>query len=251
MSIQFSNTTTKRGIIQHLEDECGFNDGDISGDSTKLAKFTADVNNALDEVYALIFKAGGTWQFDDSNHTDYPIMTTDLVDGQRDYTFTVDGSSNIVLDIYKVMVKGSDGIYREIKPVDANTRKTVNFDSSTLDDGQDLEGTPTRYDKLGNGIRLDLIPSYNSTDGLKVYINREGSYFATSDTTKKAGFSGLFHYLLVLIPAYKYARIHLSASARDRLKADMAEMKNELADHFGKRERDINRRITVANHSNK
>lgn len=31
--------------------------------------------------------ADGTWAFDDSNHEDLPIITTDLKTGQRDYSF--------------------------------------------------------------------------------------------------------------------------------------------------------------------
>lgn len=90
MSLVFSNTTTKNGIIQRIERYCGFNDGDISGNTLRLAQFTGDINVALDYTLAMIFEEGGTWQFDDSNHsTNYPIITTNLISGQRDYSFTV------------------------------------------------------------------------------------------------------------------------------------------------------------------
>jgi len=241
MSISFSDTTNKSGLIQNIEDECGFNDGDISGNATKLKKFTADINNAMDEIFALIFKTGGTWQFDDSNHTKYPIITTAINAGQRDYAFTTDEQGNLVLDIYKVMIKNEEGVFVEIYPVDQQSANNANYNVDSFSDGLDTEGVPVRYDKTSNGIFLDPVPSYTEAVGLKVFINREASYFTSADTTKKAGFSGLFHYLLVLIPAYKYARIHLSPSDRDRLKIDIGEMKAELIKHYGKRERDIKR----------
>lgn len=256
MSIPFSNTTSKNGIIQNIEDEVGFNDGDISGDATLLAKFTADVNNALDEIFALIFKTGGIWQFDDNNHTEYPIIETDLLTGQRDYSFTTDEQGNVILDIYKVMVKNPSGIYVEISQVDQQAKNTDNENVDSFNDDQNTTGTPIRYDMTANGIFLDPIPNYNwriATElerGLKIFINREASYFTTSDTTKKAGFSGLFHYLLVLLPAYKYARIH-SLPQVNRLEDDIMKMKMELTDSYGKRSRDIPRRLTVNRESNK
>ena len=54
--------------------------------SYPTADLTADVNLGLDKIWAIIFTSNGTWQWDDTNHTsDYPIITTDLVSGQRDY----------------------------------------------------------------------------------------------------------------------------------------------------------------------
>jgi len=238
MSIQFSNTTTKAGILQRIEDACGFNDGDITGNSVRLAKFTAKVNSAVDEVTSIALKSAASWQYDDSNHTDYPIMTTDLVSGQQDYSFISDGSGNLVLDIYKVMIKLPDGTWVEIDPVDRNLQEETmdSFDNT-------VSGTPTRYDKLGNGIFLDNVPDYNSEEGLKVYINRESTYFLTTDTTKKAGFVGLFHDYLYLKPSYEYAR-DKDLSNVARLEKDVVLMQEAIRQHYATRERDIKRKMT-------
>lgn len=236
MSLVFNDTSTKRGIIQRIERLIKTGDAGISGDTTLLKEFTADINLALDYVFALIFSGGGKWQFDDSNHTDYPIITTDLVLGQRDYAFVLDGQSNLILDVYKVLVKDSSGIYQEVTPVDVQSDE----DMGGFYDGRDLQGVPTRYDKTASGIFLDKIPSYNSTAGLKVYINREGSYFTTSDTTKKAGFAGLFHEILALRPAYQYAFIN-SLSNTNKIQEEMLRMEMALKDYYGKREKDISR----------
>lgn len=250
MSIEFSNTTTKRGLIQHIEDEVGFNDGDILGDTTLFAKFTADINNAMDEVFALLFKTGGQWQFDDINHTKYPIIETGLVSGQRDYAFTLDEQGNMILDIYKVMVKNPEGVYVEIDQVDQQAKNNARTNVDSFSDGQDVQGTPIRYDMTANGFFLDPIPNYAFSEGVKVFINREGSYFTTADTTKKAGFPSLFHYLLVFLPAIKYARIH-NLPQLNQLKADAQEMKDAMTDNKGKRSRDINRRLSTSGESNK
>ena len=201
--------------------------------SYPVADKTADINLALDEVWATIFKAGGTWQYDDSAHTDYPIITTDLVLGQRDYAFVTDEQGNLVLDIYKVLVAQPDGTYKDITPVDVQSEK----DTAGFYDGLDTQGTPTKYDKTANAIFLDSIPNYSITDGIKVYINREGSYFTTSDTTKKAGFAGLFHEYLALRPSYQYAYRNSLKNANNLLN-EMNKMYNAIKAYYGRRERD-------------
>lgn len=237
MSLVYSNTTTKGGILQAIERYTKLGDGGITGNTTKLAEFTAEVNLALDEVLATIFEVGGTWQFDDSNHTDYPIITTAIVDGQRDYSFTSDEQGNLILDIYKVLIADSDGNFNEIYPVDQQSNAPSGFT-----DGLNTEGLPTWYDKTANGIFLDPIPNYSRSNSLKVFINREGSYFATSDTTKKAGFAGLFHDYLALKPAYKYAVINQLANKTD-LEKELFKMTEGIKNHYKAREKDVQKTL--------
>jgi len=218
-------------------------DDNVKSNSTSYstADKTRDINLALDRALSLIFSVGGTWQFDDSNHTDYPIITTDLVSGQRSYAFTSDGSSNLILEIYKVMVADSNGLFREMTPVD---QQAVNPNSpSNYWDGLNTTGIPNTYDKTSNGIFLDPIPSYSRTAGLKIFINREASYFTVSDTTKKSGIAGLFHEYLALRPSYQYAfRNSLPNTAV--LKAETTEMENAMMDYYKKREKDVIKRVT-------
>jgi hypothetical protein len=225
MGLYFSGVA---GIIQTIDDTVGTNNT-----TYPIANKTRDINLALDKVFSLIFQVGGTWQFDDSNQTDYPIITTDIVSGQRDYSFTTDGSGNLVLDIYKVMVADENGIFFEVFPTDQQGNTPL-----SMTDGQNTQGSVLTYDKTGNGIFLDLIPNYNRTDGLKIWINRTGSYFTTTDTTKKPGFAGLFHEYLVLRPSYMYA-VRKGLSNANQLKAEMLEMEKEIQDHYKSRERDV------------
>ncbi len=228
MSLTFSQ------IVSRIDRFCKSNSS-----TYPLADKTADINLALDTVWATIFRAGGTWQFDDSNHTDYPIITTALVDGQRDYAFTTDENSNLILDVYKVMVADADGVYHEIYPIDVQSQE----DTSTFYDGRLTEGTPLRYDKTGNGIFLDPIPSYNEAAGLKVYINREGSYFTVADTTKKAGFAGIFHEYLAVRPSYQFAFTNGLKNA-PALAAEMLRLESALGKYYSAREKDVRRRMT-------
>lgn len=256
MAIKFNSTTDLDGLVQLFEEEIGANTGDVSGNTTRLKKFTARCNAALDSYFALAIQASGKWQLDDTNHTDYPFIETDLIALQRDYSFTTDGSGNKILDIYKVMIKNQDGIYYEIFPIDQQSDEyTDSFWSE-----QDQTGQPMRYDKTANGIFLDVLPNYNwrtveeGEKGVKIFINRESDYFATSDTTKKAGYPYHQEYFYKK-PAYEYARIKGLSSKNDlekeifKLEGDVVSGRVGLiAKAYGNRskdEADVFRPVTI------
>jgi len=242
MSIQFNDTTTYKGLVQKYEKEVGFNRGDVSGNTDRLKEFTADCNVAFDDFLAIAIQASGRWQYDDSNHTDYPVITTSLVSGQRDYPFTIDGSSNLILDIYKVAILPSSTatLYQGIDPIDELRTDTDIVTGNT--DG----GSPFSYGKLANDIFLEPRPDYSVSAGLKVFINREPSYFVYTDDTKKPGVPGLFHKYFYLKPAREYARIH-SLSCYERLNNEIIKLEGdeergiqgEIAKYFARREKDV------------
>ena len=235
MSIAYSDTSNKDGILQRIEMELGFTDGFITGNATRLAQWTGSVNLAIDKVFHIIFSADGRWQFDDRNHTDYPELTANLVASQRDYPFTTDDNSNFILAIHKVAILPSATAtrYVELTPVDA-----LNDDNSPIvENDTSITGVPDSYDKTANGIFLDPIPSYSATNGLKLFISREGSYFTTSDTTKYPGFAGLYHEYLVLEPAYRYARAN-RLDVQETLKRDLLEMERQIIEYYSRRNKD-------------
>lgn len=227
MSLTFSQIT---GLIDDIAD---------SDENTyPIADKTRDVNLALDRAFALIFETGGTWQFDDSNHTDYPIITTNLVSGQRDYTFVTDETGNLILEIQKVVIADTAGRYTEVFPVDVPNGTAL----PSYFDGINTGGIPNTYEKNATGFFLDPIPNYNSTNGLKVYISREGSYFSTSDTTKKPGIAGLFHEYLALRPAYQFAFRKGMAKAQS-LREEVERMEGAMMDYYTGREKDVQKRL--------
>lgn len=236
MSKVFNDTTNLLGIVQGYEKEIGATLGDVSGSTTRLKEFTADTKSAFDHFWAIALPASGTWQLDDSNHSDYNIITTTLTDGQRDYAFTNDGSGNSILEVQRVFIKPSATAsnYVEIYPIDQQSQR----DTLGFTDGQNAEGVPYYYDKTGNGIFLDPIPSYTVSAGLKIYISREASYFTYTDTTKKPGVPGLFHDYFFLKPAADYLR-RTNDSKHDRVMAEVLRMEKEIEKYYGHREKDI------------
>lgn len=240
MSLQFSDTSTYKGLVQIYEKEIGATRGDVSGDTDRLKEFAADANMALDDFMAIAIPASGTWQFDDSNHTDNPVIFTNLVSTQRSYSWTVDQLSNLILDVFKVAIlpSATATLYQEIEPFDEFDER-----DNPIITGDTTTAIPTGYAKLANGILLNSLPGYNATNGLKIFINREASYFAYSDTTKKPGVPGLFHRYFAVKPALRYARTNNNANMAN-LEREVMQLEQNIVEYFSKREKDVLHKLT-------
>jgi hypothetical protein len=235
MSLTFTN------IVNKIDRSCGTN-----STSYTLANKAIDVNLALDDIYTIALKAIG-WNLDDFNHTHDPFITINLEASQRDYHFTTDEDSARILEIHRVMVKSSStGVYELLTPVDQQS----DGDMASFYDGQNTTGSPTRYDKTGNGIYLDPIPATFVTSGLKVFISREASYFTSADTTKVAGIDGLCHDYLYLKPAYEWARDH-GLQNREALWRDLQTATDKIIQRYGTRQKDVKKRLSFKVEDNK
>lgn len=234
MSLQFSNTTTKGGIIQICERRTGLGDTVISGDATLLKQFASEANIALDEITPLVLASDSKWQWDDTNHTDLPIATTDVVAGQRSYSFTADENGNSILEIERVYLY--DTVAGEYKPLDA-----IDTQSGS---GEALAGistgTPVAYDKLATAVFFNVIPSTSITNGLRVVFKRAPSYFASTDTTKTPGIPTLFHPLVPEIMSRNWVEVNKPENTvlLNGLNTRINRMKGELESFMNRRSKD-------------
>jgi hypothetical protein len=219
-------------IIRGIDREAG-----TTNASYPIADKVQDINITLDDFFALAIQASGEWQIDDTNHAYFPIIKTNLVSGRRDYSFLTDEEGVMILDIHKVLRADQNGVVAEISPVDQQTNAP-----RTLTDGRNTTGIPDCYDKTGNTIFLDPIPNYNSTLGLQVMINREGSYITVSDTTKKPGVAGLFHEYFILCPAYKRvsakAKTNADVARANRIFVKIEKLEAKIVAYYSRRARD-------------
>lgn len=224
----FNNTTTKDGIIQ----DCEFwlfasNYGAISGNASNLATFTSLSNRALDSVVTSIFESDDRWEFDDTTYTDYPIATTDLNNGQRDYVLSVSH-----LKVTRVEAKDEQGEWYKLKPIDL-----VDINQAR-DEFMKEDGQPMYYDKLANSVFLYPAPNYDSAGGLRVYYQREPNYFLSSDTDKEAGFATVLHRLISLKASYDYAVANNLTDKITVLGAEIEKKNLELRKFYGRRNKD-------------
>jgi hypothetical protein len=245
--LAFSDTSGLSGILQLIEFQMGFPSGYITGDTNRLKQWTALINQSVSSAWDIIFDIAYNWNPDDINHTDYPIQFFNLVSGQREYSFTETEDGQEILEILKVAVKDNNGVFHEIPTLDQQSRQSSNNDVSSFIDGQNASGTPTRYDKTATGIFVDPIPNYSSTNGVKIFVQREGSYFTTASTTKTPGFSGAYHEWCVFEPCYKQALASTLVNKISLFEREMTKIEQKMRTGYSRRDRDALKRLKVNN----
>lgn len=211
--MQFSDTTNKNGIIQRCEDYAGFDDGVISSDDTLLRKFTANINETLYDLTTEIILSNDQFDFDDPTKTDYPIATTPLVAGQRDYQF-----DNIGFLRLKRVDVSYDG---------TNFYRATPFDSGAVADGlgndskidEKFTKTEPAYDPKAFGFWL--YPRAEAADvsaggTIRIEYERTFTEFAYNDTTKEPPIDRPFRDLIAAGAVLKWPNLSDNAYAKAR-----------------------------------
>ena len=240
MSLKFSDTTDKLGLIQDCESKVfGNDDGAISGNALLLKQFTRYINNAYSSLTNIILESDTRWQWDDSNFTDYPIGETDLVAGQQDYTLDVTHMS-----ILAVYAKDSAGKFYPLKHIDEYDLKQ---DGIAPTEFMSTDGAPMYYDNVaGNAVKLYPAPatgSVTTSNGLRVSFQRPPSYFVSTDTTKVPGVPATFHKYLPLRACYEYAADNSMTEKSQLLKQRMDEEEQAIRYYYNKRNKDEKSRL--------
>ena len=223
----FSSSTDSTGIVEQTR-------AMMRVDSTQwpTSRIVNSCNNWLDTVAGYAIGADRRFQWDDTNHTKLPIGTTNLVAGQSDYSFLTDEQNNAIVNLTRIDVMDSDGLYRQLRPIDENEI------SDALDEFMKDDGLPEFYDKIAdNIIRLYPAPIASVTAGLKFYFQRTGSYFTDSDTTKSPGVSPLLHRGFVIASAYDGA-LTLGLNNLSALGLEMQKEDQKMKEYFSIRNTD-------------
>lgn len=203
------------------------------------------VNQKYEEIVGKLIQSDGVWDFDDSNYTDLPVGTTNLVAGQQDYSFDVR-----FLNIIEVEVKDAQGNWIKLTPIDKQTHE------GAISDYQTTNGMPTEYDKVGESIFLYPAPASGSvtlTAGLKVHYQRTASIFSSAEVTtgtKTPGFASPWHMIL----AYSAAIPFCMTYKKDRVafyQNTVMQMENELMAFYSDRNKDEPKRLAVKQYDNK
>jgi len=226
--MNFSNTTDKNGIVEQVRDIARV-------DSTQWStqKIVNSCNNYLDTVAGYAIGADRRFQWDDTNHTKLPIGTTNLISNQTDYSFLIDEQGNSILNLTRIDIMDSTGLYRQLIPIDQS-----NLTGIALDEFMKTAGYPLYYDKIAdNVVRLYPKPVSSVTNGLKFYFQRTPSYFVATDTTKNPGVSPLLHRGFVISSAYDCA-FTLGLNNLQPLSVEKQLEDKKMQDYFTIRETD-------------
>lgn len=227
MSLVFSNTTTKGGIIQSCERFTGLGDTGISGNATYLKDFTAHINEINSRVWHMIFTSYGGWQYDDGNQTDLPAASDTLTSGQTSYALP-----SSALTVRGVEVKDEGGIWTQLKPL---TEEMIR-DRQSMGEFFKTSGSPEYYQLVGNTVRIYPASNYTQASSFKVFFDRASVAFASTATTETAGFASEYHGILPIGASIQYLIYKKPDSAvLAQLRADFAVYEKNIKQFYQER----------------
>lgn len=198
------------------------------------------INSAYEEIIGDLIAIDKRWKFDDTNYSDLPLGTADLVDNQRDYAF-----STALLGIERI----------EIQDINGNWNKLISIEErkirEALEEYESINGIPTQYSVRGNSLFLYPTPaaaSVTTTAGMKVYFRRTADVFTEDDVstgTKVPGFASPYHQILAYKAALPYARTY----KKDRvisLERETQRIHTKLIAHYNNQNKDkLNRMVPI------
>lgn len=227
----FFNPTDKSNSIIGDIDFLLFGDSTTFNDSYTLADRTRNSNITLDETVAEMFKADPNWDYDDTSNTDFPLATTDLEPNQDNYSFP---DSTLVIN--RVRIKDKNGVLVTLDPV---TRAEL------TDSELRATGTPSKFYKKGGSFFPVPVPDYGATDGVEVEFQRGANHFATTDTDVAPGFNSLFHQIIPVGAALRYAVGNGMREKVTFLKGMKDEIIKNIREHYQTRNKDEKPRFTL------
>ena len=229
--MQFSNTTSKDGLIQDCEFWTGLGDARISGNATLLKVFTNRLNREYNSINAFLRRKSGLSSHDDYNYDNEDFSTFSFSTTGNSFQFLTTEDGDTITDIAGVSIQESSG-----------SVKYVPLEKLTVDNAQALQimspdtdntGIPTGYLERNNTIFFNCIPSFSGTG--KLFFKRVPSYFTSSDTTKTPGFDADYHQVLsrraslAWLLVNKAESVTLVSELKGLIKEDMDGLESSVA----------------------
>lgn len=238
--MQFSDTTNFTGLIQDCEFNLGLGDTGISGNAGYLKHFTRLINNWNHKATTMILMANDTWDYDDSNQTNLPILTTSLVANQQDYQLP---SRTLRIKRAEITYDGTN--WKKLTALDARQPS----DAVTSSSGNYSQDEPY-YDLQANSLFLFPTPASNVSSGLKLWVAREPDEFTTADTTQEPGFDEPFHRILSLGASLDWAIVKKLPNT-DWLASQVKDYEERLRKFYGTKQQDKVSRLTPNKEDNR
>jgi len=227
----YNDSTNSSGICQEIDSICG-----TTSTSYTLADKNRRLNSALDDYVLLAIKEASGWSVEDTGETDLPIASTNLVSGQADYSFP---NESLVLELLQII------------STDGSTLVTLSpVDQLPLNAGT---GVPQVYKKVGNSVILSPTPNYSMTAGIKINYRRAFNYSTVSSTTFtpiSPGIPSVFHTWLARKAALPFL-VSKGIASKNDINALILEGNDKIISYFGRRPKDVVRRMSPKRESNK
>lgn len=231
--MQINGETNSQDIISDIDFWAGTNSSNYETND----KFRS-VNEWYRTVNSWIWQSAGDWEFDDSKYTTLPEATTDLVDGQADYSLP-----STAQKLRRVEILDSSGDWQIVHPYDESQ-----IQDEGLSEAETEEALPQYYRTEGRSLIFQYPidgSKVTTTNGLKIYVSRYIDEFAVTDTTDTPGFNEDYHRILSMGAALDYCLAKGKDEQVTRLNALIQSKKKDLQEFYGSRHRNFKNSLGV------
>lgn len=183
------------------QDLCSLADLMAKSNSTSfpIKEKTIYANMGMREIWSWIFESYGGWHYDDSNYTDLPEATTELIANQKQYSLPIESAH-----LLGVAFKDASGVWTQLKPI--TLEKIQEYGAE--DEFENIAGNPQYYRPISNGFKVYPAANFSQDDSIKINVSRDISVFEITDTTKTPGFVATFHEAIATFMALKHCKIN-------------------------------------------
>ena len=219
-------------------DICTLADSMVKSNSTSfsIAEKTRYANMGVRLIWSDIFAVYGGWIYDDSNLSDLPVATADLVANQQFYSLP----TTIMSHLISVEFQNVGGTWIPLTPI---TIEKVNQNGYADSEFLKTSAVPMFYRPIATGINLYPPANFSQIQSLRIHISRDISSFAVGDTTKTPGFDPLFHEGVALYMALRYSQANGLAAAggvmrggyKTGLLGDWSDFEDRVKRHYSER----------------
>jgi len=207
---------------------------DITNSTGLVQDKARNMNNWYHKTINWILESQDGWDFDDTNNTDFPIATADLVAGQQDYALPL---SDGILKIKRLEISYDGSKWNKAFPFDINESGSG---TSTTDIANDFDVSNPYYDLLANSIFLYPIPDTAVEDGLKIWFARkiENIFTATGNDTRSPGIDEQFHRVISYGASYDWALTKTDGSRASAFLNEISKLEAEIKRFYGRKDDD-------------
>lgn len=177
--------------------------------SFPLAKKARAANIGLRIIFAVIYEVYGGWHMDDSNNTDLPEGTANLVASQSFYALPSIASLN------GVSFMDSSSTWHKLTPITVEEIKERGYAEEEF---MKTAGYPLYYRPVANGFKLYPASDASRSSALGIDVNRDVSTFTATSTSVEPGFDSLFHEALAVFMAMHHTEINHKSTWQNLMK---------------------------------
>jgi hypothetical protein len=199
------------------------------------------MNTAVYDIETAILQAMDDMDYDNSNHSDFPIATNNLVANQSDYSIP---TTTVRIKKAEITFDGTE--WHKMFPQD-EAESSLPSDATTI--ANNYSTSEPFYDIEAGSIIIKPTPSQNVTGGLKLWFSRFATAFTSSDMstgTKTPGFDINFHWLVPYKMALEYC-LQNDMNRVASLSARIAQGMEDLKKWYGKKNADTQYSLTSSN----